>query len=51
MGDTTYTIKPLDSSTWPAFAALVERNNGFGGCWCMGFHPEGVNRTQRSGEP
>jgi len=29
----------------PAFAALVERNNGiFGGCWCMGFHPEGVGQ-------
>jgi hypothetical protein len=27
------------------FAALVESNNGvFGGCWCMGFHPEGVGR-------
>ena len=39
----TYTVQPLDESTWPAFAALVERNNGvFGGCWCMGFHPEGV---------
>jgi GNAT superfamily N-acetyltransferase len=36
-----YTIKPLDESTWDAFAALVEANGGiFGGCWCMGFHPE-----------
>jgi GNAT superfamily N-acetyltransferase len=36
-----YTIKPLDRSTWDAFAALVEANGGiFGGCWCMGFHPE-----------
>lgn len=36
-----YTIQPLDASTWPAFAELVERNNGvFGGCWCVGFHPE-----------
>jgi GNAT superfamily N-acetyltransferase len=35
-----YTIKALDESTWPAFATLVEQNNGiFGGCWCMGFHP------------
>lgn len=35
----TYTAKPLDAETWPAFAELVERNNGvFGGCWCMGFH-------------
>jgi len=40
-----YTIKALDEATWPAFADLVERNNGvFGGCWCMGFHPEGVDR-------
>jgi GNAT superfamily N-acetyltransferase len=38
-----YTVKALDESTWPAFAALVERNNGvFGGCWCMGFHSDGV---------
>src|SRR3954447_10793612 len=41
----TNEVRPLDESTWPAFAALVERNNGiFGGCWCMGFHPEGVGR-------
>jgi GNAT superfamily N-acetyltransferase len=41
----TYTVKALDESTWDAFAALVERNNGvFGGCWCMGFHPEGVGK-------
>ncbi len=38
-----YTVRPLDESTWSAFAALVERNNGvFGGCWCMGFHSDGV---------
>jgi GNAT superfamily N-acetyltransferase len=42
---TPYTIKALDETTWDAFAALVERNNGvFGGCWCMGFHPEGVGK-------
>ena len=35
----SYTIGTLDASTWPAFAELVERNNGvFGGCWCIGFH-------------
>jgi ribosomal protein S18 acetylase RimI-like enzyme len=40
-----YSIRPLDEATWPAFAALVERNNGiFGGCWCMGFHPEGAGK-------
>ena len=42
----SYTIKSLDRSTWTAFATLVERNNGiFGGCWCIGFHPEGVDRS------
>ena len=42
---TSYTIQPLDASTWEAFAELVERNNGiYGGCWCMGYHPE-VSRT------
>jgi GNAT superfamily N-acetyltransferase len=36
-----YTIKALDESNWDAFARLVEANNGvFGGCWCMGFHPD-----------
>ena len=35
----TFTVRPLDESTWDAFAALVEANNGvFGGCWCLGFH-------------
>lgn len=33
----------LTPETWDDFAALVEVNNGvWGGCWCMGFHPEGV---------
>ena len=45
MAKPTYTVKALDESTWPAFAALVEHNNGvFGGCWCMGFHAEGVGK-------
>jgi GNAT superfamily N-acetyltransferase len=40
-----FTCTALDESTWPAFAALVERNNGvFGGCWCIGFHPEGAQK-------
>jgi GNAT superfamily N-acetyltransferase len=39
MVDRAYTVRALNESTWAAFAALVERNNGiFGGCWCMGFH-------------
>jgi GNAT superfamily N-acetyltransferase len=34
-----YTTRPLDASTWEAFADLVERNNGiYGGCWCVAFH-------------
>jgi hypothetical protein len=42
----TCTIKALDRSTWPAFAALVEHNNGiYGGCWCTAFHPEGGDRA------
>jgi GNAT superfamily N-acetyltransferase len=41
MAESSYAIRALDESTWAAFAALVERNNGiFGGCWCMGFHPD-----------
>lgn len=41
----TYTSRPLDASTWDVFAELMERNNGvFGGCWCIGWHPE---REQR----
>ncbi len=37
----SFTVRPLDASSWDAFAELVERNNGvFGGCWCIGFHPE-----------
>ena len=40
-----FIVKALDESTWDAFAALVEANNGiFGGCWCMGFHPEGAGK-------
>jgi GNAT superfamily N-acetyltransferase len=36
-----YSIRPLDGSTWDAFADLVERNNGiYGGCWCVPNHIE-----------
>lgn len=32
----------LTPETWEDFAALVEANNGvWGGCWCIGFHPDG----------
>jgi len=37
----TFTTRPLDGSTWDAFAELVERNNGiYGGCWCAPNHAE-----------
>jgi hypothetical protein len=41
------TVRSLDGSTWPAFAELVEANNGvWGGCWCVGFHLKlGKGRT------
>jgi GNAT superfamily N-acetyltransferase len=46
MVEAGYDIRALDESTWAAFAALVERNNGiFGGCWCMGFHSDDDRRS------
>jgi GNAT superfamily N-acetyltransferase len=42
---TGFATKPLTETTWPDFAALVERHNGvWSGCWCMSFHAEGVGR-------
>jgi GNAT superfamily N-acetyltransferase len=45
--DVELSVRPLDADTWPAFARLVEANNGvWGGCWCMGFHVKlGKDRT------
>lgn len=41
MNTAGYSISKLDSSTWEAFADLVERNNGiYGGCWCIAFHAD-----------
>jgi GNAT superfamily N-acetyltransferase len=46
-----FRVKPLDRSTWPHFAALVERHNGvWGGCWCMAFHPESVGRGKTAAQ-
>jgi len=40
-----HAIRPLDASTWAAFAELAECNNGvFGGCWCMSYHLEGPEK-------
>jgi len=41
----SYMTRPLSLDTWDDFARLMEANNGvWGGCWCMGFHPEGVGK-------
>jgi hypothetical protein len=41
MAEGGLTVRPLAPDTWDAFAHLVEANNGvWGGCWCLGFHPE-----------
>jgi GNAT superfamily N-acetyltransferase len=44
-GTAHYTAKLLGPDTWADFAALVEANNGvWGGCWCIGFHREGIRK-------
>ena len=44
-------VRPLDQSTWPAFAALVEGCGGYPtGCWCMAFHPEGVAKVGKASD-
>jgi GNAT superfamily N-acetyltransferase len=41
-----YETRLLTPETWDDFAALVEAHNGvWGGCWCIGFHPEGLVGT------
>jgi GNAT superfamily N-acetyltransferase len=46
-----FRVEPLEAATWPDFARLVERHNGvWGGCWCMGFHAEGVGHTQTAAQ-
>jgi GNAT superfamily N-acetyltransferase len=43
--------RPLEETTWSDFAQLVERHNGvWGGCWCMGFHAEGVGRKKTAAQ-
>jgi GNAT superfamily N-acetyltransferase len=42
---TQYTTRLLTPDTWDDFVELVEANNGvWGGCWCIGFHPEGISK-------
>jgi hypothetical protein len=48
---TGFAVKALDARTWEDFAGLVERHNGvWGGCWCMGFHAEGVGCGRTPGQ-
>jgi GNAT superfamily N-acetyltransferase len=52
-----YTIKPLSTETWDAFARLCEKHNGmgFGQCWCTWFHPRrkdlGLDAEVEAGRP
>ena len=41
---TDYVVKPLDGTTWDAFARLVERRNGVFG-WCTWFHTFHADKT------
>jgi GNAT superfamily N-acetyltransferase len=46
-----YTIRPLDTGTWDAFARLLEKHNGAGfGCWCTWFH-QAVHRAPSQEPP
>jgi GNAT superfamily N-acetyltransferase len=46
-----FEVRPLEESTWPDFARLVESQNGvWGGCWCMAFHEEGVGRGRTAAQ-
>ena len=46
-----YTTTLLTPDTWDDFAALVEANNGvWGGCWCIGFHPDGFHGREGNRE-
>jgi hypothetical protein len=47
----SYTTRLLDAGTWDDFTRLVEANNGvWGGCWCMGFHPEGLGKDRTASQ-
>jgi hypothetical protein len=46
-----YSTRPLSPDTWDDFARLVEANNGvWGGCWCMGFHSEGLGKERTAAD-
>lgn len=44
--DTGFSTRPLTPDSWDDFARLVEASNGvWGGCWCIGFHPDGFGAS------
>lgn len=45
---TALRVAELDGTTWPAYAALIERHHGiWSGCWCTWFHgDEGKDGTE-----
>ena len=46
-----WTISPLDTNSWDAFAGLAERHNGvFGGCWCTWFHTMASEKEYHAGK-
>ena len=48
-----YAIKPLDATTWDAYARLLDKHNGcgFGGCWCTWFHTRDGRPEGEMGRP
>jgi GNAT superfamily N-acetyltransferase len=49
--ESVYTTRLLSADTWGDFAGLVEANNGvWGGCWCIGFHAEGVGKDRTASQ-
>ena len=48
-----FAIKPLDATTWDAYARLLDKHNGcgFGGCWCTWFHSREGRREGEMGRP
>jgi hypothetical protein len=38
---------PVDTTTWPDFARVMEEHNGArGGCWCIAVHPARRRREE-----
>ncbi len=51
-----YTIRPLDTESWDAYARLMDKHNGAGfGCWCTWFHQrrtdQGIDEEVEAGRP